>query len=266
MQERPDGIQSLERGMRVLEAFGDETLRPTVSEIAAKLDLSRPAVRRILLTFERMGYVRQDHGTWALTPRVLEIGEGFFVGNSLPELAQPLLRELAERTEESAALSVFDGRDVVHIARVEVRRIMRHTIRVGSRLPAHATAMGKVLLGGLEPAALDAYFQGPPREAYTPRTITDEQTLRERIAEDRARGYSISIEELEAGMLAAAVAVRGRDGSVLAALSSTSTTNRSSVEKLEHQVVPMLRELAADIGRVSHPGRNDVLELGPNTH
>jgi len=252
--------------MRVLEAFGDESLRTTVSEIAATLNFSRPAVRRILLTFERMGYVRQDHGTWTLTPRVLEIGEGFFVGNSLPEMAQPFLRELAERTEESAALSVFDGRDVVHIARVEVRRIMSHTIRVGSRLPAHATAMGKVLLGGLEPATLDAYFQGPPREAYTTTTITDEQTLRDRIAEDRTRGYSISVEELEAGMLAAAVPVKSRDGSVLAALSSTSTTNRSSVEKLESQIVPMLHELAADITRISHPSRHDVVDLRPGTH
>ena len=248
--------------MRVLQAFSDEQLRPTVSEIAAKLDLSRPAVRRILLTFEHMGYARQDHGIWSLTPRVLQIGEGFFVGNSLPEIAQPFLRDLAERTKESAALSVLEGRDVVHVARVEVWRIMRHAIRVGSRLPAHATAMGKVLLSDLDEAALDAYF-AVPREAYTAATITDEAALRERIAQDRARGYSISAEELEPGMLAAAVPVYGQHRRVAATVSSTSTTNRSSVEKLENEVIPQLIDVAADIARVSFANRDHILELPP---
>lgn len=243
-----DFIQSIERGMTVLRAFADERTRPTVSELAAAVQLSRPAVRRILLTFEKLGYARQYRGEWTLTPRILEIGQGYFTSDSLPEISQPFLQGVADRTQESTSVSVWDEVDVVHVARVEVQRIMPYAIRVGSRLPAHATAMGKVLLGGVSPDELDAFFASHELERFTPATITDATELRRRIEADRERGYSISVEELEPGMLAAAVPIIVA-GTMIGTLSSTSTSIRSSTEQLVSEVVPLLQATAAEISR-----------------
>lgn len=252
-----DYIQSLERGMQVLQAFAASEATPSASELAAKLNLSRPAIRRILLTFEKLGFAQQHKGEWSLTPRILEISQGYFTSNSLPELAQPFLMSIAEKTSESTSVSVLDGTEVVHVARVEVRRIMQHAIRVGSRLPAHATSMGRVLLGALDPTELDEYFASTNLEAYTPATITDEKTLRAAIDRDRARGYSLAVEELEPGMIAVAVPITTPSGSVIGTLSSTSTPMRSSPEKLTDDVLPLLLEVAADISRAYYLSNKD---------
>lgn len=244
-----DYIQSLERGMRVLQAFANDQTRPTISELAQTVNLSRPAVRRILLTFEKMGFARQYRREWTLTPRILEIGQGYFTGDSLAELSQPFLQIVAERTHESAAVSVIDRSDVVHIARVEVHRIMRHAIRVGSRLPAHATAMGKILLGGLNDSELHRYFSETTLEAYTPATLSTEAALREQIADAKKLGYSISIEELEPGLIAVAVPIKVGEGMIVGTLSSTSTSIRSSQQTMVKEVVPLLQEAATNIGR-----------------
>lgn len=252
-----DYIQSLERGMQVLQAFAASESTPSASELAAALGLSRPAIRRILLTFEKLGFAQQHKGEWSLTPRILEISQGYFTSNTLPELAQPFLTSVAEKTSESTSVSVLDGVDVVHVARVEVRRIMQHAIRVGSRLPAHATAMGKVLLGGLDTAQLDEYFAVSGLDAYTPATITDEAALRAAIAHDRSQGYSLAIEELEPGMIAAAVPIRIPSGEVVGTLSSTSTPMRSTPEHLVDTVVPLLKEVADDISRAYYLSNKD---------
>jgi IclR family pca regulon transcriptional regulator len=234
--------------MTVLRAFADERTKPTVSELAATVGLSRPAVRRILLTFEKLGYARQYRGEWSITPRILEIGQGYFTSDSLPEISQPFLQGVADRTHESTSVSVWDETDVVHVARVEVQRIMPYAIRVGSRLPAHATAMGKVLLGGLSEDELDKFFASHELERFTPATLTDAAVLRECIAADRERGYSLSVEELEPGMLAAAVPISVA-GTIIGTLSSTSTSIRSSTQKLVSEIVPLLQATSAEIAR-----------------
>src|SRR5690606_10957480 len=115
-----DFIQSIERGFAVLHAFDDKDPNPSLAELAAKTDLSRPAVRRILLTLQKLGYVT-SHGTrWALTPRVLSIGRHYTESHTLVDSALPKLVEIAEHTNESASLGVLDGTEVVYAARVPV--------------------------------------------------------------------------------------------------------------------------------------------------
>lgn len=241
-----DHIQSIERGFAVLLAFDADRVNPTLAELAAATSLSRPAVRRILLTLQRLGYVQGSGGRWSLTPRVLSIGQHYSASHGIIETAQPHLADLAERTQESASLAALDGVEVVYIARVPVRRIMTVNVSVGTRVPAHATAMGRVLLAWAPDATVDAVIAAGLR-AYTDRTVTDEAEFRRVLRQVRQDGWAVVAEELEHGLLSAATPVRDRSGAVVAALASSTSSGRADVDHLRGCVVPTLIRTAQRI-------------------
>lgn len=242
-----DHVQSLERGIAVLLAFDEQHPEPTLAELAQITGLSRPAVRRFLITLERMGYVRGRGGRWSLTPRVLTIGQHYTASHALIELAQPHLLGLAERTHESASLATLDGDEVVYVARVPVRRIMSINVSVGSRVPAYATSMGRVLLAWAPTGVVDSALNRRPLRAITAHTVTDPSALRAELTRVQAQGWSIVSEELEAGLLSASTPVRDRSGQVVAALASSTSVGRSSRGELERNVVPLLVDTARRI-------------------
>jgi IclR family pca regulon transcriptional regulator len=240
-----DYVQSLDRGITVLLAFDAEHPEPSLAELAQLTGFSRPAVRRFLITLERMGYVRSNGaGRWSLTPRVLSIGQHYTETHALIELAQPHLLSLAERTSESASLATLDGDEVVYVARVPVRRIMSINVSVGTRVPAHATSMGRVLLAWAPLVVVDEVLTGRPLRAVTPNTLTDLDDVRAELSRVRAQGWSIVSEELEIGLLSASAPVRDRSGEVVAALASSTSVGRSDAETLRRDVVPLLVDAA----------------------
>jgi IclR family pca regulon transcriptional regulator len=243
-----DHVQSLERGLTLLLAFDAEHPNPSLAELAQLTGFSRPAVRRFLLTLERMGYVRGDAGRWSLTPRVLLIGQHYTESHALIEIAQSHLLALAERTHESASLAALDGGEVVYIARVPVRRIMSINVSVGTRVPVHATSMGRVLLAWAPPEQVEAVLGGQPLRAVTPRTVTVRADLDEILAQVRRQGYALVEEELEPGLLSVSAPVRDRSGAVVAALASSTSTGRSTAARLRREVAPLLVETAEAIG------------------
>lgn len=241
-----DRIQSIVRGVQVLRAFTARDMSLSVGEIAARVGLARPVVRRILLTYEHLGYAESTGGLWNLTPRVLEIGSGYFAASSLPEISYAYMSDVVERTKVTCSVGVLDRLDVIHVARVEDHRPLPDSVRIGNRLPAHATAVGKVLLASLPPDELDAVLAGSRLEPQTPHTITDAARLRARLAVVRGRGYDVSIEELHPGQVATAVPILV-DGRAVGGLAGSSSTVRSTEHSLEHVVMPVLREAAAKI-------------------
>jgi IclR family pca regulon transcriptional regulator len=242
-----DHVRSLERGIAVLLAFDEQHPEPTLAELAQITGFSRPAVRRFLITLERMGYVRGRGGRWSLTPRVLAIGQHYTASHALIELAQPHLLELAERTHESASLATLDGDEVVYVARVPVRRIMSINVSVGTRVPAYATSMGRVLLAWAPTGVVDSALNRHPLAAITAHTVTDPSALRGELTRVQQQGWSIVSEELEAGLLSASAPVRDRSGQVVAALASSTSVGRSSRGELERNVVPLLLDTASRI-------------------
>ena len=152
-------VQSLDRGLAVIRAFDAEHPRLQLSEVARATGLTRAAARRFLLTLVQLGYVRVDGREFSLRPRVLELGYSYLSGLTLPEVAQPHLESLVGRVDESSSVSVLDGDDVVYVARVHTKRIMTVMITVGTRFPAYATSMGRVLLAG----AARGRARGAPR-------------------------------------------------------------------------------------------------------
>ena len=220
-------VQSLERGLAVIRAFDADSPELTLSDVARLTGLTRAAARRFLLTLADLGYVRTDGRLFALRPRVLELGYSYLSSLGLPEVALPHMDSLVAQVHESSSLSVLDGAEIVYVARVPTRRIMTVAITVGTRFPAYATSMGRVLLAGLDADALDAYLRGLQLRELTPKTITQPARLRIALNRVRNQGYAMVDQELEVGLRSIAVPVHVA-GRVVGALNVSRHVGRGS--------------------------------------
>ena len=173
-----DFVQSLDRGLAVIRAFGPERERLSLSEVARATGLTRAAARRFLLTLVKLGYVRNDGREFSLRPKVLELGYAYLSGLALPEVAAPHMEELVAKLHESSSISVLDAHHIVYVVRMPTKRIMTVAISVGTRFPAFATSMGRVLLADLPDDDLDRYLAEAQFERFTARTVTDPARLR----------------------------------------------------------------------------------------
>lgn len=240
-------VQSLERGLSVITAFGPTTPELTLSDVARSTGLTRAAARRFLLTLVDLGYVRQEGKLFRLTPRVLSLGYAYLSGLSLPSVAGPHLEWLAGEVHESSSMSVLDGRDVVYVARVPTSRIMTVSISVGTRFPAYATSMGHVLLAGLADDALEEHLAGLDLVPFTDRTATSVDELRVRVQEARRQGFALVDQELEQGLRSLAAPVRNRAGAVVAAVNVSTQAGRASPEETRRVLLPPLLKAVAEI-------------------
>jgi IclR family pca regulon transcriptional regulator len=240
-------VQSLERGLAVIRAFDAHHRELTLSEVARICDLTRAAARRFLLTLTDLGYVRTDGRLFSLTPRVLELGYAFLSGLSLPEVAAPHLERLAAEVGESSSVSVLDGDDVVYVARVPTRRIMTVAINVGTRFPAYATSMGRVLVAHLPDERMAAYLARVRLDRLTGRTVGSVAGLRTELTRVREQGYAIVDQELEEGLRAMAAPVRDRSGAVTAAVNLSVHASRTSVAAMRAELLPPLLATAERI-------------------
>ncbi|TCO46669.1 IclR family transcriptional regulator domain-containing protein [Actinocrispum wychmicini] len=242
-----DFVQSLERGLAVIRAFDAERPELTLSEVARLTGLSRAAARRFLHTLVDLGYMRTDGRLFALRPKVLELGFAYLSALGLPEVARPHLAKLVADVNESCSVSVLDGPDIVYVARVPTRRIMTVMISVGTRFPAHATSMGRVLLAGRDDAWLDSFLAANPPGARTDRTITDPAELKAEVARARHQGWALVDEELEHGLRSVAAPIHGPDGRVSAAVNVSTHVSRGSADQVTAEVLAPLLAAAAAI-------------------
>jgi IclR family pca regulon transcriptional regulator len=195
-----DFVQSLERGLAVIGAFGPDRSSLTLTQVAEITGLNRAAARRFLLTLVDLGYMRSDVRRFSLSPKVLELGFAYLSGLSLPQLALPLMEDLVAHVDESSSISVLDGQDIVYVVRVPTTRIMSVTISIGTRFPAFCTSMGRVLLAAKSPGQLDDYLGTVTLGARTTRTVCNADalcTILEQVAE---QGFALVEQELEDGM------------------------------------------------------------------
>jgi IclR family transcriptional regulator, pca regulon regulatory protein len=240
--KRSESLESLERQMAVLEAFTAERPSLTLSEVARLTGTTRPTARRILLTLKALGYLRSDDRQFSLTPKVLNFGWSYFSTLSLEETVQPILRDLVQTVDESCSVGALALPDIVYISRAFTRRIMTVSGRVGSRQPAHATALGHVLLAHLGESDLNDYLEKAlPLEAFTPRTLTDPDELRAELREVRAQGWALVDQELEAGLRSIAAPIVGPQGEVVAALSISSNSARTMLADLRRHLPVLLQ-------------------------
>jgi IclR family transcriptional regulator, pca regulon regulatory protein len=240
-------VQSFARGLAVIRAFSSAAPAQTLSDVAAVTGLTRAGARRILLTLERLGYVRQDGRMFRLTPRILDLGYAYLSTMPLSNLAEPIMEELVEKVHESSSASVLDGTEIVYVLRVPTKKIMTINLAIGSRLPAYCTSMGRVLLGGLSEEELEATLARSDLRPRTSRTITDAPQLKSIVQADRDKGWSMVNQELEEGLCSLSVPLRGRNGNVIAALNVSSQVSRTPPQSMAKRFLPALREAADKI-------------------
>lgn len=245
--ERDPYVQSLARGLSILKAFDADHIQMTLSQIAARTDLSRATARRFLLTLHHLGYVSMDGRNFQLTAKVLDLGFGYLSSLSLPEIAQPHLELLAAKIHESASASVLDGTDIVYVARVPISRIMSIRINIGTRMPAHATSMGRVLLSGLTSTELANYVSAIEMPRYTPTTITTKSALMKEVAKVRLNGYSIVDRELEYGLRSIAVPILSGSKKIVAAINVATASQSNTLESLKKNILVELKATALKI-------------------
>ncbi len=216
----------------------------TLSEVARETGLTRAAARRFLLTLADLGYVRSDDREFSLRPKVLELGYAYLAGLSLNDVAAPHLEDLVALTRESSSVAVLDGEEIVYVVRVPTKRIMAASISVGTRFPAYATSMGRVLLAHLPDNQLEAYLKNAHLQPITKRTVTNPERLKDLLKTVRAQGYATTDQELEEGLRSAAVPLREANGAVVAALNISTHASRVNMDELRRNLVPHLMAAA----------------------
>lgn len=246
--DHPDFVGALARGLAVIEAFDSAHRALTLTEVAARTNLSRGTARRFLLTLVSLGYAASDGKSFRLLPRVLRLGYGYLSALDLSEIGQPIVQGLSAQLGESCSLAVLDGEDVAFVARAEARQIYRLSLTVGARLPAHASSLGRVLLAALPDHELDRFLESATLRQITPRTTTDRAALRTAILQVRADGFATIDGELQLGIRSVSVPVRNSSGTVVAALNVGALTPQTSFETMRDAYVPLLRAAAATIG------------------
>jgi IclR family pca regulon transcriptional regulator len=244
---RREAMGGLAKGIAVIRAFTREHPAPSLSDIARSADIPAATARRCLLTLEDLGYITRHGRSFLLRPKVLELGAAYLDSMDIEHLTKNHLEELARKTGDSAAMSVLDGNDIVYVARASVRTLLRLEAHVGSRFPAHATSMGRVLLAGLSRERLQHYFDTARLEALTDKTVCDREALRALIDECRHSGYAAVADELAYGVVALAVPVLDQSGRVVAALNSSSHSGKITRAKLVRDRLGMLRQLSRQI-------------------
>ena len=250
-------IQTVSNALRLLEVFYDES-ELGVSDLSRRLGLHKNNVFRLLATLELGGYIEQSAATdrYRLGVRSLELGRAYSRSHSLVERAHPVLKNLVDQVGETAHLGVLRDFDVVHLDGVGPRRLLVTSNRVGQRLPAHCSALGKVLIGCALGDTREEYHRSVVEEgrleAVTPATVEDGMKLSEQLRTVGAQGYAFDLGECEVGLNCAAAPVYGESGEVVAALSVSGPSFRLTEDALFSEILPVLaasaRELSESLG------------------
>lgn len=245
--------RSLSRGLRILRAFNDEPM-PSLAQIANAVELDKTTCRRFLLTLQEEGYVEFDEASkrYQLRPLVLELGYAALGSLSVPKLAAPYMQDLANLIGGAANLSILEGEEIVLVGRAlaeaEKRKLITMNLHVGMRLPAHCTAMGRILVG-VTHSNVRAFVSSMRIEKLAPSTVVNRSQIARTIEEAARNGYAVVEDQLSPGHGAIAVVLDGGKGKHFALAISVSTAEFSG-ERLVRDVLPKLREVQAKLERL----------------
>jgi IclR family pca regulon transcriptional regulator len=246
-----DGMAGLAKGIAVLEFFSQARTPLTISDVARTTDMSKPAVRRCLMTLTELGYLRFDGRRYIPTRRVLRLGSAYFGMDSLSSIAQPLMDELRDELQESIALATWDDWEMVIVARADANRIMSPSGPVGRRLPGYCTATGRILLAGMPPAEVAQVLASHPPVPHSQLTVVDPAEIVSLIDSARARGYAIVDGETEVGFLSVAAPIMNAQGETIAALTVNSSSQRVGASQVLETFLPALQQFAERISRLT---------------
>jgi DNA-binding IclR family transcriptional regulator len=253
-------VPALERGLSVLRCFTWQRPQWSLAELTHQLGLPRPSVFRLVHTLETLGYLVRDDTAkrYRLGSAVLNLGFEYLASVELPDLARHELESLRDRTGASTHLAIREGREIVYLSRYASRTGLTSTVRVGTRLDAHATTMGRVLLAGLSDVAVTELYRDRTLARHTDQTPG---TIREILAlldGDRRRGYVIGRSFYERGVVSIAAPLRDTMGRTVAAISLTIAEPAVDAQTINGDLRYAVCEAAAEISRgLGHPHSQD---------
>lgn len=253
--ESPDFVTALARGLDILLVFNRERPELTLSEVSTLAKVPAATARRSLLTLQYLGYVRSHGRYFVLTPRVLNLSASFLASMNLQEVANQYLQDVVDQTGDSSSVAILDGHEVVYIASVQAKRSLRLTASLGTRYPAYATSLGRLLLAYLPASKLAAYLQEAKFEQLTDKTVTNRHVLEGILKEIKATGISGIQDELDYGVVSVSLPIYADDGSVVAAVNCSTSPSRISLEELIKQRRPILERASKLISETlrQHP-------------
>ncbi len=240
-------LNSFAKGLRVLEAFGTDSPRRSIAEVARATGLDRATARRCLLTLHALGYAEHDGKFFTLTPRVLRLGFGALAALPLARAVQPWLDQLSEKLGQSTSVAILDDTDIVYIARAAQRKVMSVGLMPGSRLPAHCTSLGRVLLAALPEQEARSILQRSDLSPRTPFSLTEPDEILAQIADARAQGFAIVDQEVELGLRSIAVPLHTCRGKVAGALNSGVATAEASIAGLKSRFLPAMLKVQSGL-------------------
>ncbi len=242
----PDYLESLARGLRIIQAFDRDRREFTLSDLAKLVDLPRASVRRTLHTLIQLGFVEADDRLFRLTPRILTLASAYLLSNPIVDVLQPAMARLSAQSGEACSAAVLDGDDVVMIAHASPRRVISVSAQIGLRLPALSTSLGRVLLAAKDEKDLERTLGRLQPVRLTALTVVNKGQLRKAIARARDDGYSLVDQEVEVGFRSISVPVRRLDGEAIAALNIGVHSERVALDTMRDEFLPKLRQ-AADL-------------------
>ena len=240
-------VPGLERGLRLLQLFSRSRRVLGAAEIGQGLGVARSTAFRLAHTLERLGFLERTGEGYRIGAAVLRLGFEYIASLDVSEHGRPVVEALRDESGLSAQLVIRDATEVVIIARAAAPSAFASNVNVGTRLPAHATILGRILLCGAGDAELEALYPGslPRVSPRSPRTLAD---LKKLMRQDAARGYAVSESFFENGISAVAAPVRDQSGRIVAALSITAQRPRLEPKERE-RLVKLVLNAAADLSR-----------------
>jgi len=256
MIAKTDLIEGMVKGMAVLESFDTERQRLNATQAAQRAGITRAAARRHLLTLAHLGYLESDGGYFWLSSKVLRFSGSYLASARLPRLLQPALDRLAAQTRESFSAVLFNGDEVVIVARSSnilhsgadgSPKVLAYGLHLGARLPAHATSTGRVLLAALPKNAFNDWMKKRVFPRLTLHTVTESRRLRSVIERVRRDDFCLTSEEHELGVHALAVPLRNLQGQTVAALNVVASPARLAPQVMQRDLLPLLVEAAREL-------------------
>lgn len=241
-------VKSFAKGLVVINCFEGQDQKMTLTQVAKKVDITRAAARRFLLTLEHLGYAKQENKHFSLTSKVLELSGGFVRNVNIWDIARAYLRILAKNIDESCSAAILDGYEIEYVVRIGTpHRIMSVTPNVGSRFPAHITSTGRAILAHSTDAVIENYMQNADFQKYTEFTVQSKNQLKRALREIKDLGYVILNQELEIGLRSIAIPLFDRDNNIMGALTVGTHISRVPEHSLIEKILPELQKCGRNI-------------------
>jgi IclR family KDG regulon transcriptional repressor len=236
-------IATIDHALDIIESFQTDNPEMGVTELSAKLGLSKNNVFRLLATLEAKGYIEQNHVSedYRLGPRILEVGQVYLSRLGFLKIAHPFLEEMVAVCDEAAYVAVLRDTEVVYLDMVQTSHPLRLRSRVGSRLPVYCTAVGKAQLAFESRDRIEEILSASKLVRHTPHTITSKSELARNLREVVETGVALDMEEWEEDVRCVGTPIRDYTGRVIAGMCISAPAIRMSAERIEKEISPLVK-------------------------